>query len=77
MVPSRTLVAGMPGKVMLTLTDQELAWKVEGTQSYQELARRSRATMRAVAPLSSAPPDRKRIEVPELLPLSTLKAAQK
>jgi hypothetical protein len=30
-----------------------------------------------VAPLSSAPADRKRIQVPELLPLSTLKASQK
>src|SRR5580765_1531849 len=37
-VPPRTLVAGVPAKVVRTLTDQELAWKVEGTHSYQELA---------------------------------------
>ena len=43
-VPPRTLAAGVPAKVVRTLTDQELAWKIEGTQSYQELARRSLAT---------------------------------
>ena len=31
---------------------QELAWKIEGTQSYQELTRRSLATMRATTPLA-------------------------
>ena len=45
-VPPRTLVSGMPAKVLRALTDVELAWKVEGTKSYHELARRSHATMR-------------------------------
>ena len=36
-VPPRTLVAGVPGKLVRTLTEQELAWKIEGTHSYQEL----------------------------------------
>jgi phenylacetic acid degradation protein len=73
-VPPRTLVAGVPAKVVRTLTDQELAWKVEGTQSYQELARRSLATMVETVALIAVEPDRKRIELPELLPLSTTKA---
>ncbi|MDQ2963013.1 MAG: phenylacetic acid degradation protein PaaY [Pseudomonadota bacterium] len=73
-VPPRTLVAGVPAKVVRTLTDQELAWKIEGTQSYQELARRSLATMVEAEALTAAEPDRKRIELPELLPLSTIKA---
>jgi len=73
-VPPRTLVAGVPAKVVRTLTDQELAWKVEGTQSYQQLARRSLATMVETAALIAVEPDRKRIELPELLPLSTTKA---
>src|SRR5678816_4291123 len=46
-VPPRTLVSGVPAKVLRTLTDAELAWKVEGTEAYRELARRSLATMRA------------------------------
>lgn len=73
-VPPRTLVAGMPAKIVRALTAEEIAWKVEGTLSYQELARRSLATMRAVPALTSAHPDRQRIDVADLLPLSTLKA---
>jgi phenylacetic acid degradation protein len=61
---------------MRALTDQELAWKIEGTQSYQELTRRSLATMVETEALSAVEPGRKRIELPELLPLSTLKAGK-
>ena len=73
-VPPRTLVAGVPAKVVRTLTDQELEWKAEGTQSYQELARRSLATMVEAVALTIIERDRKRIELPELMPLSTIKA---
>ena len=73
-VPPRTLAAGVPARVVRALTEQELAWKVEGTLSYQELARRSLATMVESAPLTAAGPNRRRIELPELLPLSTAKA---
>ena len=73
-VPPRTLVAGVPAKIMRELSEQELAWKIEGTQSYQELTRRSLATMIETTPLAAVEPGRKRIEVAELLPLSTLKA---
>ena len=72
-VPARVLVAGMPARIVRALTETELAWKIEGTQSYQELTRRSLATMRATAPLTATEPDRRRIELPELLPLSTVK----
>jgi phenylacetic acid degradation protein len=73
-VPPRTLAAGMPARIVRELTAQELAWKVEGTESYQELARRSASTMRATAPLPAVEADRPRIEVADLLPLSTLKS---
>jgi phenylacetic acid degradation protein len=73
-IPPRTLVGGVPARVMRTLTDQELAWKVEGTQSYRELTRRSLATMIETDALLSVEPGRKRIDLPDLLPLSTLKA---
>jgi len=73
-VPPRTLVAGLPARVVRDLTDIELAWKVEGTRAYQDLARRSLATMRATVPLVAVEHDRKRIELPDLLPLSALKA---
>jgi len=73
-VPPRSLAAGVPAKIVRALTDAELAWKVEGTQTYQDLTRRCLATMHAVKPLAAAEPGRKRLELPELLPLSTLKA---
>jgi phenylacetic acid degradation protein len=73
-VPPRTLVAGIPARVLRLLTDEELAWKVEGTASYRELTRRSFATLRATTPLAAPEPDRRRIDLPELLPLSVRKA---
>jgi phenylacetic acid degradation protein len=73
-VPGRTLVAGIPARVVRELTDEEMAWKVEGTESYQELTRRSLATMVETDPLAAPETDRRRIELPELLPLSVIKA---
>jgi phenylacetic acid degradation protein len=73
-VPPRTLVAGIPARIVRTLDDAELAWKSAATKSYQELAVRSLATMRATAPLAAAEPDRPRIELPELLTLSETKS---
>ena len=75
-VPPRMLVAGVPGKLVRELSDQELAWKVEGTRSYQDLVRRSLATMTATAPLRAVEADRPRIDVGELLPLSVLKGTK-
>ncbi|MDQ2916769.1 MAG: phenylacetic acid degradation protein PaaY [Pseudomonadota bacterium] len=75
-VPPRMLVAGMPARVVRELTETELAWKIEGTQSYRVLTRRSLETMRATVPLAAVEPDRKRIELPELLSLSEVKSRQ-
>jgi phenylacetic acid degradation protein len=72
-VPPRTLVAGIPARVVRGLSETELKWKIEGTESYQELARRSLATMKVTVPLAAPEPNRKRIDLPELLPLSDLK----
>ena len=72
-VPPRTLVAGTPAKIVRALTDEELAWKAEGTASYQDLTRRSLASMTATVALERPEPGRKRLELPELLPLSALK----
>jgi len=73
-VPPRTLVAGTPARIVRALTETELAWKIEGTRSYQDLTKRSLATMQATRPLAHVEPDRKRIELPELLPLSAVKS---
>lgn len=60
-VPPRSLVAGVPGKVIRSLTDQEIAWKTTGTRVYQDLARRSRQTLRPVQPLAAVEPGRRRL----------------
>ncbi|WP_432993647.1 hypothetical protein [Dactylosporangium sp. CA-233914] len=57
-VPPRTLASGSPARVVRDLTAQELAWKANGTRVYQELAARSRASLREVEPLPAPEPDR-------------------
>ena len=75
-VPPRTLAAGMPARVVRELTQTELGWKVEATRGYQELTRRSLQTMRATTALAAVEPDRKRIDVPEILSLSAQKSRE-
>ena len=77
MVPPQTLVAGVPAKVVRPLSAEEMAWKADGTRTYQELTRRCLATMVETTPLSSVEPDRKRIEMPDVVPLTELKNRDK
>ena len=53
-----TLVAGVPAKVRRPLTDAELAWKAEGTRTYQALSERCLRTMEEVTPLTAVEADR-------------------
>jgi len=76
-VPDGVLIAGVPGRVVRALRDEEIAWKIEGTKTYQDLARRSLATLVETAPLSAVEADRKRIEMPEVVPLVTLKQRER
>jgi phenylacetic acid degradation protein len=72
-VPPRHLAAGVPARVLRELSDEEIAWKVSGTRSYQELTVRSLAMMRETPPLAAPEPDRRRIDVAALQPLVALK----
>jgi phenylacetic acid degradation protein len=72
-IPARSLAAGMPAKVMRELTDQEVAWKLEGTRTYHDLTRRSLASMRKVEPLSEVEGDRPRVQAPDVKPLIATK----
>lgn len=72
-IPPRSLAAGMPAKVVRALSDDEIAWKVEGTRTYQDLARRSLATMTECDPLSAVEPGRPRIHMPDVVPLVEMK----
>jgi len=57
-VPADHLAAGNPGKVVKELDADALAWKANGIRVYQELARRSRATLVACEPLAEEEADR-------------------
>ena len=74
-IPPRTLAAGVPAKTLRALSDEEIEWKRTGTRTYQDLARRSRATLVATAPLTTIEPERKRkrIHMPDVLPLAAIK----
>jgi phenylacetic acid degradation protein len=60
-VPPRSLVMGIPAKIVRELSDDEVAWKSEGTAIYKDLARRHLATSKLVAPLSAVEADRRRV----------------
>lgn len=61
-VPPRSLAFGSPARVMRPLTDDEMAWKKEGTEEYRRLARLSLQSLRECAPLAEAEADRPRLE---------------
>jgi phenylacetic acid degradation protein len=65
-VPARSLVAGIPAKVKKMLSEEEIAWKLEGTQTYQALTVRSLASLREVAPLRQMEPGRPRLPVSDV-----------
>ncbi|MBI1395871.1 MAG: phenylacetic acid degradation protein PaaY [Betaproteobacteria bacterium] len=75
-IPPRSLVAGVPARVLRELTDDEIAWKSEGTRTYQELAIRSLGSMREVPPLAEIDPDRGRMPVDATQPLVERRKAQ-
>src|SRR5258708_12859908 len=56
-VPPRMLVAGIPGRLVRELTEEEVATKTEGTKIYQTIAKRSKASMRACDPLAHPDPN--------------------
>jgi phenylacetic acid degradation protein len=76
-IPPRSLVVGIPARVLRTLSEQELRWKKDNMLLYQDLARRSAASMQEVEALTAVEPDRRRIEIAGAVPLSELKAASR
>lgn len=60
-VPPETLAAGNPATIVRELDEATLAWKANGVRVYQELAQRSRRTLRAAEPKTEVEPDRPRV----------------
>jgi phenylacetic acid degradation protein len=68
-IPPRSLVIGVPGKVVRELTDDEIAWKREATATYQALAQRSLAGLKSAEPLTAIEANRKRFDKQSIEPL--------
>ena len=49
-IPARSLAAGIPAKVLRTLKDEEVAWKLAGTRTYQDLTKRCLRSLPGPAP---------------------------
>jgi phenylacetic acid degradation protein len=62
-VAPRSMVAGIPAKVVRTLDDKEVAWYAEGTRAYHELTVRCLASLRETQPLPRVEPGRARLPV--------------
>jgi len=73
-IPARSLAAGSPARVLRQLSDDKIEWKRAATRGYQELARRSLATMEGVDPLPEPEPDRRRMPIEAYDPLHARKA---
>jgi phenylacetic acid degradation protein len=67
-VPPRSLVGGVPAKIMRELSDDEVQWKSQGTGHYQHLARRAQATLKEVQPLRAVEPNRARVPLLDYRP---------
>jgi len=72
-IPPHSLVAGVPAKVMRELSAQEIAWKLEGTLTYQDLTKRCLASMVEVQALTAIEENRPKLQAPDVAPLIALK----
>jgi phenylacetic acid degradation protein len=70
-VPPRTLVTGVPAKIMGEVDPKRITRKTQGTKEYQHLAKRCLESMRLVDPLKAAEDGRKRM--PEYVHIQPLK----
>ena len=68
-IPPRSLVAGIPGRVIREVSQAELEWKNQGTEEYQELARRCKIGLEATEPLAEEEPGRARLVLSDIPPL--------
>jgi phenylacetic acid degradation protein len=68
-IPPRSLVAGVPAKVVRDLSDEEIAWKLEGTHTYQNLTKRCLASMVETEPLTAVEANRPTVKAPDVQPL--------
>ncbi|HEY4318905.1 MAG TPA: phenylacetic acid degradation protein PaaY [Herbaspirillum sp.] len=73
LAPPRSLVAGMPAKVVRELSAEEISWKREGTHIYQDLTLRCHASMTEVQPLAAVEENRPALQMVDAKPLNVVK----
>ena len=61
-VPARSVVVGNPAKIVKEVTDEQIAWKSEGTAWYQRLPQECEKSLKACEPLTAPEPNRPRSE---------------
>lgn len=66
--PPQSLVMGAPAKVKRELSDQEVAWKQQGTREYQRLTERCRDSLEPCEPLAELDADRPRLNAGDTQP---------
>jgi len=73
-LPERSLIAGLPAKVLRELSEDEIRWKRTGTETYQDLTLRCQASLQEVQPLSEAEAERPRLQVGQHRPKQAMQA---
>ncbi|MCC7030358.1 MAG: transferase hexapeptide repeat family protein [Chitinophagaceae bacterium] len=61
-IPSRSLLAGNPYKVIREVSDEMMKWKTEGTKIYQQLAIDCHTSLLACEPLREIPAEERRVD---------------
>lgn len=61
-IAPNSLMAGSPARLVRTLEPHEVEWKVDGANTYQELAQRCLSGLEAVEPLSEVEADRPELD---------------
>jgi phenylacetic acid degradation protein len=72
-IPPKSLAVGVPAKVIRTLTQDEMTWKLQATATYQQLCLDSRRSMVPCIPLAAPEAGRRRCAAIDVLPLSEFK----
>lgn len=62
-IPTRSLVAGNPAKIIKQVSDEMIAWKTKGTKLYQQLPKEMQHFSVACEPLRTVPHDRPEQEI--------------
>ena len=73
-LPAGALVVGSPARVVRMLSEDEIAWKRQGTGVYQRLAIEAAQKITRATPLSAPEPGRRRAQAPDYDPLVLARA---